>query len=212
MVRDITRDKKKEKRSEITIWRKQMTSWMKQLTQHYEKTRDKYPDDDLMIVFDIDNTIIDMREMIAYALERYDVTHGTDHFNDLTPESLTINENQVDDYLAEMGLDADTRRSVSAWYLEEYRSWGINRFSLAWSVRDLGAVIAKLDEWGFDTNIYNVPDLESFLKAVLLHPTSVTSDFNFPKWHYFGRGPGENASHHTYELRDLVEPATFVAG
>ena len=42
----------------------------------------------------------------------------------------------------------------------------------------------QLDEWGFEVNIYNVPDLESFLKAVILQPKSITSDFNFPEWHY----------------------------
>ena len=45
-------------------------------------------------------------------------------------------------------------------------------------------IVDLTDRWGFDINIYNVPDLESFLKAVLQQPRSVTSDFNFPKWHY----------------------------
>jgi hypothetical protein len=98
-----------------------MTSWMRQLAQHYEKTRDMYPNDDLMIVFDIDNTIIDMREMITYVLKGYDRHHRTAHFSGLVPKTLTINENQVDDYLAELGLDADMRRSVNEWYLD--RRW-----------------------------------------------------------------------------------------
>jgi len=29
----------------------------------------------------------------------------------------------------------------------------------------------------------------SFLEAALLLPASVTADFNFPEWHYDGRGP-----------------------
>ena len=58
-----------------------------------------------------------------------------------------------------------------------------------------------MDRWGFDINIYNVPDLESFLKAVLLQPRSVTSDFNFPKWHYYGRGSGQDARRYEYEQR-----------
>lgn len=42
--------------------------------------------------------------------------------------------------------------------------------------------------------------LEAFLKAVLLLPRSVTADFNFPKWHYFGRGPGWKRRHFEYSL------------
>ena len=79
--------------------------------------------------------------------------------------------------------------------LDELKSWGINRFSLKWSTFNRREVIDQLSDWGFEINIYNVPDLESFLKAVLLLPTSVTSDFNFPQWHYFGHGSGENGEY-----------------
>jgi hypothetical protein len=27
-------------------------------------------------------------------------------------------------------------------------------------------------------------------------PRSITADFNFPKWNYYGRGNGENGHHH----------------
>ena len=42
---------------------------------------------------------------------------------------------------------------------------------------------------------------EAFLQAVLLMPRSITSDFNFPKWHYYGRGSGEEGNHYDYALR-----------
>ena len=58
-----------------------------------------------------------------------------------------------------------------------------------------------MDQWGFDVNIYDVPDLESFLQAVLLMPRSITSDFNFPKWYYYGRGSGENGNHYEYSMQ-----------
>ncbi len=85
--------------------------------------------------------------------------------------------------------------------LDQLRGWGINRFSLPWGLSGLMRILDQLDKWGFDFNIYNVPDLESFLKAVLQQPRSVTSDFNFPKWHYYGRGSGGNAQRHEYEER-----------
>jgi len=49
-------------------------------------------------------------------------------------------------------------------------------------------------------NIYAVPNLAAFLQAALLLPRSLTADFNFPQWHYFGRGSGEHLDHHTYRL------------
>jgi hypothetical protein len=71
------------------------------------------------------------------------------------------------------------------------------------------------DQFEFDVNIYDVPDLETFLKTVLLMPRSVTSDFNFPKWHYFGRGSGKNLSTMSIRsakclnLRDLSDSAAI---
>lgn len=84
--------------------------------------------------------------------------------------------------------------------LDEFRSWGVNRLSIAWNVDRLSAVIDQVEAWGFEVNVYNVPDLESFLRVVLLRPRSITSDFNFPKWHYYGRGSGAGQKHHTYKL------------
>jgi phosphoglycolate phosphatase-like HAD superfamily hydrolase len=72
----------------------------------------------------------------------------------------------------------------------ELVSWGIDRFSLAWHCPDLPRHVDRLRAWGHEVNIYAVPDLESFLRATLLLPRSVTADFNFPRWGYAGRGPG----------------------
>jgi len=78
--------------------------------------------------------------------------------------------------------------------------WGIARFSVSWKVSDIQRVIGRLDGWGHDINIYNVPDLESFLKAVLLLPCSITADFNFPEWHYYGEGPGQEVYADEYRM------------
>ena len=81
--------------------------------------------------------------------------------------------------------------------LERLRSWGLNRLSVRWGdgVRWL---IGELEERGWETNIYGVPDLQSFLEAALLLPTSVTADFNFPLWNHFGRGSGQAGTIHRY--------------
>jgi hypothetical protein len=58
----------------------------------------------------------------------------------------------------------------------------------------------RLEEGGCEINVYGVPDLEAFLDASLLLPRSVTADFNFPDWHYFGRGAGQHRAYYRYEL------------
>jgi hypothetical protein len=85
--------------------------------------------------------------------------------------------------------------------LDMLASWGLSRFSLNWMAHDVRPVLARIHEWEFETNIYNVPDLNAFLQAVLLLPRSITSDFNFPKWHYFGRGSGEDRDYYQYSMR-----------
>jgi hypothetical protein len=82
--------------------------------------------------------------------------------------------------------------------LERLRSWGLNRLSVSWR-NGVRRTIGELEARGWETNIYAVPDLQSFLEAAVLLPTSVTADFNFPAWRYFGRGSGEHGLVHRYE-------------
>jgi len=83
--------------------------------------------------------------------------------------------------------------------LQMLTGWGINRFSISWERSHIRDLFEQLDQWGYEVNIYNVPDLEAFLQAVLLLPRSVTSDFNFPQWHYYGHGPGKSGAYLTYQ-------------
>lgn len=84
--------------------------------------------------------------------------------------------------------------------LKMLTDWGINRFSISWERPNLRELFDQMDRWGYEVNIYNVPDLESFLKAVLLLPRSVTSDFNFPQWRYYGHGSGKDGERYTYRI------------
>ena len=85
--------------------------------------------------------------------------------------------------------------------LDMFTAWGVNRFSIDWQARNMRTFFGQMDKWEFEVNIYNVPDLESFLQAVLLMPCSITSDFNFPRWHYYGRGSGQDSDHYEYSVR-----------
>ncbi len=82
--------------------------------------------------------------------------------------------------------------------LEHLRSWGVTRLSVRWT-KGVRHTIDELERRGWETNVYAVPDLQSFLEAAVLLPTSVTADFNFPAWKYFGRGSGQHGDVHRYE-------------
>jgi beta-phosphoglucomutase-like phosphatase (HAD superfamily) len=89
--------------------------------------------------------------------------------------------------------------------LEMLCSWGVNRFLLNWKIPARRRVFERLEQWGYQVNLYNVPDLESFLQAALLLPSCLTVDFNFPQWNYFGRGSGENGVYHRYGLEPVAD-------
>jgi len=84
--------------------------------------------------------------------------------------------------------------------LEMLTSWGISRFSIKWDEDPVRELTDQLAGWGYEVNIYKVPDLEAFLEAVLLLPASVTSDFNFPQWGHYGHGSGEHGRTVTYTI------------
>jgi hypothetical protein len=97
------------------------------------------------------------------------------------------------DFVAPLLLAAPRRaRAV----LRMLTGWGISRLSVAWGQDDTAAVLHQLEAWGYDVNLYGVPDHESFLQALLLLPRSLTADFNFPQWNYYGRGSGERRRYH----------------
>jgi hypothetical protein len=94
------------------------TDWMWELAVHYERMRRAYPDDELCVVFDIDGTILDVRYLVAHALMAYDRAHDTDYFQGLRAEDVTVHEDRIDEFLADLALPAPVRADVLAWYAE----------------------------------------------------------------------------------------------
>jgi hypothetical protein len=99
------------------------------------------------------------------------------------------------DFLMPLMLASETATDHASRLL---RTWGVSRLSLRWSplVRRL---LDDFEARGWEVNLYDVPDLEVFLEASLLLPTSITADFNFPEWRYFGRGSGACGVVHRYD-------------
>ncbi len=82
--------------------------------------------------------------------------------------------------------------------LQRYHSRGINQFLLTWRARRKALILDRVQEWGYRLNFYQIPDLEEFLRAVLLLPDAITTDFNFPEWGFFGRGSGQDMRWYQY--------------
>ena len=80
------------------------------------------------------------------------------------------------DFLAPLVLGSpDTARSL----LSGFEEWGVDHVSLGWSTGNKTAVLDRLTAWGYETTLCDVPDLEAFLRAVLLSPFSIASGFSF---------------------------------
>ena len=75
------------------------SDWMRRLADHYARFRQGYPDDRLLIVFDIDGTILDLRYMVRYVLLDYDRAHGSDLFHGLSVDDIDVHENRVEEFL-----------------------------------------------------------------------------------------------------------------
>ncbi len=89
--------------------------------------------------------------------------------------------------------------------LEMLVEWGVSRFSVNWEHANARTIFKKLAGWGYEVNFYGILDLEGFLEAVVLLPCSVTSDFNFPQWNYYGRGSGQNGERIVYTNETVAE-------
>ena len=94
-------------------------NWMGALANQFDRARQKYPEEPLMIVFDIDGTILDMRYMVRHVLLAYDRAHGSSYFHGLSVEDIRVHENQLDRFLEEWSLPEPKKKGVLQWYLDQ---------------------------------------------------------------------------------------------
>ncbi len=92
-----------------------MKNWMKKLIMHHNNMRSLYPDDRLLILFDIDGTIVDMRSMILYVLKSFDEQYETFFFKGLKINDIQVHESNIDQLLAQLHLPKDIREKVMNW-------------------------------------------------------------------------------------------------
>lgn len=90
---------------------------MRSLSDHYARMVERHPEEPLLVLFDIDGTILDMRHMVRYVLRAYDRAHGTAHFRDLELAGIRAHEDSLEVLLEPYRLPKGTRQSVLRWYL-----------------------------------------------------------------------------------------------
>lgn len=95
-----------------------MNQWMNKLADHYEKFRLAYPKDNLIIVFDIDGTILDMRHLILYVLKKFDVFLGTKYFQDVDFRDINFHEDHVLSMLERLPICVSHRKTILALFGE----------------------------------------------------------------------------------------------
>lgn len=89
-----------------------MKNWMITLSEHYKMMRKKYPDSKLMIVFDIDDTIVNIKIPLHYILQKYDNDNETTYFKGMGLEDVTFEEWHIEDWLPEKVDESDERVKV----------------------------------------------------------------------------------------------------
>lgn len=98
-----------------------MKDWMRQLAAHYGALRNRYPEDKLLLLFDIDGTILDMRCMILHLLQGYDRLYGANFCQALTLSDITVSENYIQPLLAQLEIPAADQKKMLTWY--EAQAW-----------------------------------------------------------------------------------------
>lgn len=98
-----------------------MECWMKRLSEQHRIARGLYPEDRLIVLFDIDDTILDLRYMILNVLSSFDEHHHTGYFRGVKVQDIGMGELEVLRMMVNLGMAEPDRLRVSKWF--EERSW-----------------------------------------------------------------------------------------
>lgn len=102
-----------------------MTHWMRLLSNHYMEVQSRYPGEKLMILFDIDGTILDMRHLILYVLRRIDSKYGTEHFANIMMSDITFHEEHMELFLDGLDLTLSEKERILSSYRADFWRWAM---------------------------------------------------------------------------------------
>ncbi len=93
-----------------------MMHWMERLAIHYKKISEKYVNKNLLIAFDIDGTILDMRFIILHVLREFDKDHGTAYFKDIHISHIDFHEAHLRKLLERLAISYSDQRYILSYY------------------------------------------------------------------------------------------------
>lgn len=93
-----------------------MKHWMEHLGLHYKKIKDTHQNDRLIIVFDIDGTILDMRFVIHFVLKQFDRDHKTRYFSKVKISDIDFHEAHLKLLLNRLSIPEDDQRYILSYY------------------------------------------------------------------------------------------------
>ena len=89
---------------------------MHRLAVHYRRARERRPEGRLMVAFDIDGTILDMRHAVLQLLRSFDFEHGTSHFEHVVVEDIGFHESKVEQMLQSLRIHTVDPSYLSGWF------------------------------------------------------------------------------------------------
>ncbi|HOJ70678.1 MAG TPA: hypothetical protein PLR38_02440 [Syntrophorhabdaceae bacterium] len=93
-----------------------MQHWMEKLLLHYKDIRTKYSSDRLLIAFDIDGTILDMRFIILNVLREFDRQHATEYFKGVKVSDIDFHEAHLKILLDRLSINKDDQAYILSRY------------------------------------------------------------------------------------------------
>ena len=93
-----------------------MERWMSRLARQHQVMRRCHPKESLIVVFDIDDTILDLRHMILNVLTSFDHCHETGYFQDLSVDDIGVGEMEVHRLMAGLCMPEREKRKILQWF------------------------------------------------------------------------------------------------
>jgi len=98
-----------------------MKHWMRRLGEHHERMQRRYQGENLMVVFDIDDTTLDLRHMVLHVLRSFDRHHDTTFFAAVSIDEIEAGEEEMRRIIGQLSIPARDRRRIASWF--EEHSW-----------------------------------------------------------------------------------------
>jgi hypothetical protein len=95
--------------------KKCMAYWMKELGRHHSSMRHAHPDDPLIVVFDIDDTILDLRHAVVHVLASFDRHHGTRFFLGFTVEEVRGDDSDLPRLVEQTSVPKSQKNWIADW-------------------------------------------------------------------------------------------------